>query len=48
MGHILYARRLTEKNGLDPGKWDNNVSVYLIRRKSLSVYYGDPVVRYGA
>jgi membrane-bound lytic murein transglycosylase F len=45
-GHILDAIRLTEKNGLDPGKWDNNVSIYL-ERKSDPVYYGDPVVRYG-
>ena len=40
------AIRLAEKNGLDPGKWDDNVSVYL-ERKSDPVYYGDPVVRYG-
>jgi membrane-bound lytic murein transglycosylase F len=45
-GHILDAIRLAEKNGLDPGKWDDNVSVYL-ERKSDPVYYGDPVVRYG-
>jgi membrane-bound lytic murein transglycosylase F len=45
-GHILDAIRLTEKNGLDPGRWDDNVSIYL-ERKSDPVYYGDPVVRYG-
>jgi membrane-bound lytic murein transglycosylase F len=45
-GHILDAIRLAEKNGLDPGRWDDNVSIYL-ERKSDPVYYGDPVVRYG-
>lgn len=45
-GHILDAMNLAEKNGLDPGKWDNNVSLFL-ERKSDPVYYGDPVVRNG-
>lgn len=45
-GHVLDAIKLAEKNGLDPGKWDNNVALFL-ERKSDPVFYGDPVVRNG-
>jgi membrane-bound lytic murein transglycosylase F len=45
-GHVLDAMKLAEKNGLDPGMWDNNVSLFL-ERKSDPVFYGDPVVRNG-
>jgi membrane-bound lytic murein transglycosylase F len=37
---------LADKNGLDPGKWDDNVSVYLSRKSDPKVY-ADPVVKYG-
>jgi len=45
-GHVLDAINLAEKNGLDPGKWDNNVSLFL-ERKSDPAFYDDPVVRNG-
>ena len=45
-GHVLDAMKLADKNGLDPGRWDNNVSLFL-ERKSDPVFYGDPVVRNG-
>jgi len=45
-GHVLDAIKLAEKNGLDPGKWDNNVSLFL-ERKSDPAFYDDPVVRNG-
>ncbi len=45
-GHVLDAIKLAEKNGLNPGKWDNNVALFL-ERKSDPVFYGDPVVRNG-
>ncbi|MBE0678785.1 MAG: transporter substrate-binding domain-containing protein [Bacteroidales bacterium] len=45
-GHVLDAMKLAEKNGLNPGKWENNVSLFL-ERKSDPIFYGDPVVRNG-
>lgn len=45
-GHVLDAMKLAEKNGLDPGKWEGNVSLFL-ERKSDPAFYGDPVVRNG-
>ena len=45
LGHVEDARRLAEKNGDDPAKWDD-VSYWLIRKSKRAVY-NDPVVRYG-
>lgn len=45
-GHIIDAIRLAEKNGLDPGRWDDNVSLFL-ERKADPAFYDDPVVRNG-
>ena len=45
-GHILDARKLTEKYGGDPNKWDGNVADYLLL-KSQEKYFTDPVVVYG-
>ena len=45
-GHILDAMRLAEKYGMDPGKWDGNVAVYLLK-KSDPKYYTDTVVKNG-
>jgi membrane-bound lytic murein transglycosylase F len=45
-GHVLDAMKLTEKNGMDPQKWDENVSVWLLR-KSKPEYYTDTVVKNG-
>ncbi len=45
-GHVIDAIRLAEKNGLDPGRWDNNVALFL-ERKSDPAFYADPVVRNG-
>ncbi len=46
LGHILDARRLAEKYGKDPNKWDDNVDFFLLN-KSKPGYYRDPVVSYG-
>lgn len=46
LGHILDARRLAEKEGKDPDKWDNNVDEFILK-KSNPKYYKDPVVKYG-
>jgi len=45
-GHVLDARQLARKHGLDPEIWDNNVAYYLLR-KSDPEYYHDPVVEHG-
>ena len=45
-GHVIDAIRLAEKNGLDPGRWDDNVSLFL-ERKADPAFYDDPVVRNG-
>ena len=45
-GHVIDAIKLAEKNGLDAGKWEDNVSLFL-ERKSDPVFYDDPVVRNG-
>ncbi len=46
LGHILDARRLAEKNGMNPDVWENNVDEYILK-KSNPKYYKDPVVKYG-
>jgi len=45
-GHIADARKLAEKYGANPNKWDNNVEKFLLK-KSIPDYYMDPVVKYG-
>ena len=45
-GHVLDAMKLTEKNGMDPRKWDSNVAVWLLK-KAEPVYYNDSVVKNG-
>jgi membrane-bound lytic murein transglycosylase F len=45
-GHVIDAIRLAEKNGLDAGRWDDNVSLFL-ERKADPAFYDDPVVRNG-
>ncbi len=46
VGHLQDARRLARKYGANPDKWDDNVAYYL-RKKSISDFYNDPVVKYG-
>jgi len=46
LGHIIDAKKLTEKYGGDPNKWDDNVEFYLLQ-KSKKKYYNDDVVTYG-
>lgn len=46
VGHVLDARRLAEKYGLDPDRWKNNVEK-MILKLSYPDYYNDPVVYYG-
>lgn len=45
IGHVLDARRLAEKNGNNPDRW-NEVEGFLVK-KSLPAYYTDEVVYYG-
>ncbi len=45
-GHVLDARRLAEKYGKDPKRWENNVDSFLLR-KAIPDFYLDPVVRNG-
>jgi membrane-bound lytic murein transglycosylase F len=45
-GHVLDARRLTEKYEKDPFVWENNVDYFLLN-KSKAKYYKDDVVRNG-
>jgi len=46
IGHVLDARRLAEKNGLDPNIWTDNTEVYVLKLSDKDVY-SDPVVYYG-
>ena len=39
-GHVLDAMRLTEKNGMDPQKWEGNVAVWLLKKSEPQYYYG--------
>jgi membrane-bound lytic murein transglycosylase F len=43
LSHIIDARKLAEKHGKDPKKWDGNVEYFLLQ-KSNAKYYRDPVV----
>lgn len=45
-GHVLDAQRLTEKYGLDPLVWDENVEEYILKL-TYSEYYNDDAVYYG-
>lgn len=44
--HIADARRLAEKYGQDPNKWEKNVASFLIL-KAKEKYNTDPVVKFG-
>ena len=46
LSHIIDARRLAEKYGLDPARWEDSVELFLLR-KSDPKYYRDPVVSTG-
>ncbi len=46
LGHVMDAQRLAEKYGKNPSVWDNNVDNLLLK-KSVELYYKDPVVRFG-
>lgn len=45
-GHIDDARKLAQKYGLDPNKWEMNVEYYLLLLRK-KYYYRDEVVEYG-
>jgi membrane-bound lytic murein transglycosylase F len=45
-GHVIDARALARKNGLDPNVWDDNVEK-MILAKSYPKYYRDPVCKHG-
>jgi membrane-bound lytic murein transglycosylase F len=45
-GHILDAMKLTEKNGMDPRKWDGNVALWMLKISDPR-YYNDIVVKNG-
>lgn len=46
LGHVLDARRLAQKNGKNPDKWNGSVDYYLLN-KSKPEFFNDPVVKYG-
>lgn len=46
LSHIIDARKLAEKHGKDPSKWDGNVE-YFLTKKSDPKFYRDPVVMAG-
>ncbi|HTB07072.1 MAG TPA: transporter substrate-binding domain-containing protein [Bacteroidia bacterium] len=46
VGHIIDARSLANKYGLDPNKWENNVAYFLLN-ESQPKYFNDPVVTFG-
>lgn len=46
IAHVYDAIRLAEKYGLDPQKWDDNVSKAILMKMNPK-YYNDPVARYG-
>ncbi len=46
IGHVYDARRLAEKYGKDPNRWEGNVAEY-IRLKNEPEYYNDPVCEHG-
>jgi len=46
LGHILDARRLTEKYGKDPNTWSGNVDQFVLNLSD-KFYYHDTVVYYG-
>lgn len=43
LSHIIDARKLAQKHGKDPRKWDGQVE-YFLQKKSDPKYYRDPVV----
>ena len=45
-GHVMDARRLAEKNNLNPNIWDQNVDL-MIAKLSQRSYYRNDVVRHG-
>lgn len=46
LSHIIDARKLAEKNGKDPSKWEDHVE-YFLMKKSDPKFYRDPVVMAG-
>jgi membrane-bound lytic murein transglycosylase F len=46
VGHVIDARNLAIKYGLDPKKWDNNVDYFMLS-ESQPKYYNDPIVQFG-
>ncbi len=46
IGHVIDARNLAVKYGLDPAKWDNNVAYFLLN-ESKPKYYNDAIALYG-
>lgn len=46
IGHVMDARKLAMKNGLDPSVWKDNVDIFILK-KSIPEYYNDPVVKWG-
>lgn len=46
IAHVYDAIRLAEKYGLDPQRWDGNVSKAILMKMNPK-YYNDPVVKYG-
>lgn len=45
-GHVTDARKLAEKYGKDPNRWENQVEYFLLH-KTLAQYYKDPLAEHG-
>jgi len=45
-GHVTDARKLAEKYGKNPNRWDNQVEYFLLH-KTLAQYYKDPLAEHG-
>jgi len=46
IGHVIDAKNLAAKYGLDPAKWENNVAYFMLN-ESQPKYYNDPIVSFG-
>jgi len=46
IAHVFDARRLAEKNGMDPNTWTGSVDYFILHKSNPDIYQ-DSVVRYG-
>jgi len=46
IGHVIDAKNLAAKYGLDPTRWENNVGYFMLN-ESQPKYYNDPIATFG-